>query len=84
MLGILVGAGTVAFGSRMEAQGRGVGSIEERFVAGDTMTARRGPVMWSFQFFRDRQTGDCYITHRTPTTDSATLTKTDDNACDGM
>lgn len=57
--------------------------LNARFVVGqDEASVGRG--YW-LRFIRDRRTGDCYITVRsTNTPEVPTLTKTDDNACEGF
>ena len=44
----------------------------------------KGKTNYWFTFMRDRQTGDCYITYKTVDLVSNVLTKTDDNACEGL
>ena len=86
-IGIAVGAGTVAFGGRTEAQSRTVQSMDElnaRFIVGDVLPMVPGKPGNGFQFVRDKQTGDCYITIKTNNMGAATVLKTDDDACSGL
>ena len=85
VVGFVLGVVVMAFGSRANAQ-RVVNSAVElnaRFVVGQE-EASSGGRYW-IRFIRDQRTGDCYIVARTTDAGGATpLTKTDDNACDGL
>ena len=69
-------------GSRTDAQV--YNSMEEmnaRFAIGKTEVAGRV----FFTFVKDKQTGDCYLTHRVGDMSfGQSLLKTDDNACSGF
>jgi len=82
MLGCLTGAGAV-MGIRTDAQV--YNSMEEmnaRFVVGKTeqLSGRL-----SLTFIKDKQTGDCYLSHRAGDMSfGQAMLKTDDNACTGF
>ena len=89
VVGVIGGAGMVALGSRTEAQGQVVQSMEElnqRFSIGSEIASRKGGELpHFFRFIKDRQTGDCYVIYRAAHSDGPRqFLKTDDNACDGL
>ncbi|HXT69828.1 MAG TPA: hypothetical protein VN700_08730 [Vicinamibacterales bacterium] len=82
--GAAAGAALTALGGSTAAQTPTVDELNARFVVGPPEYARnlQGSRV-TFRFVKDRQTGDCYLSHWGSTVFEH-MVKTDDNACNGF
>jgi hypothetical protein len=92
VLGVMGGAGFVAFGSSAAAQipssaAAQIPTTDElnaRFVVGKAEYAYSGRYATTFRFLKDKQTGDCYLSQVSADKSFDQMLKTDDDACSGF